>query len=224
MLITLDNRRPLRYITPHAASHPAPRHRPPDRPVPPGFLAAAGRAVFRAQSHPAGARSGRGVPPSDPGGDLPDRRGGPERDLPGARIFSPATRRARSKTARQAAGKLRPKAATAPRTGAPVALRAEAPSAQATARPRAGGATIPRTQTIPAARAAAPGVAARPPRRPTTVRAAPGPHPIKKSPLGACEQARPCRSGYITTIRRRCRSRRVRRSGLLRQQRRAGAV
>jgi hypothetical protein len=205
MLFLLDNARRLRYISPHAASHPAPRHRPPDRPVPPGLLAAAGRAVFRAQSHPAGARSGRGVPPSDPGGDLPDRRGGPERDLPGARIFSPATRRARPKAARRGPQNLRPEAAADPRTGfgtgGPVALRparGQAPEAQAPARPGAGGAAIRQTPSTQSARAAAPIVAARPPRRTATAPAAPGPHPSKKSPPEACEEARPCRSIIVT--------------------------
>jgi len=111
-------------------------------------------------------------------------------------------RRARPKAARRGPKDLRPEAAADPRTGAPVAPRAargQAPSAQAPARPTGGGETIPRTQAIQAARAAAPLVAACPPRRPATAPAAPGPHPIKKSPPGACEDARPYCSEFVTT-------------------------
>jgi len=73
-----------------------------------------------------------------------------------------------------------------------MALRAEAPTAQAPARPRTGGgAIILRTPSSQSAGPAAPVVAARPPRRPATAPAAPGPHPAKKSPTGACEDARP---------------------------------
>jgi hypothetical protein len=65
--------------------------------------------------------------------------------------------------------------------------RGQAPAAQdgasqAPARPGAGGATIPRTHAIQVAGAAAPIVAALPPRRPAIAPATPGPHPIKKIP------------------------------------------
>jgi hypothetical protein len=73
-----------------------------------------------------------------------------------------------------------------------MALRAEAPTAQAPARPRAGGgAIILRTPSTQSAGPAAPIVAALPPGRPATAPAAPGPHPFKKSPTEACEDARP---------------------------------
>ncbi len=79
------------------------------------------------------------------------------------------------------------------------AARGQAPASQAPARLGAGGATIRHTPAIPAAAAAAPIVAARPSRRPATAPAAPGPHPAKKSPTGACEDARPYCS-VIATI------------------------
>ncbi len=73
-----------------------------------------------------------------------------------------------------------------------------APSVQAPARPGAGGATIPRTSRTRSAAAAAPIVAAMPPRRPSTEPAAPAPHPIKKSPTEAYEEARPFHSTIAT--------------------------
>ncbi len=91
---------------------------------------------------------------------------------------------------------------------------AQAPSVQAPARRTAGGATIrtqrpPSTQRTQAAGAAAPSVAARPPRRRATVAAATGPYPAKKSPTGACDEAWPFRSVFVTTCARRMRSRRA---------------
>ncbi len=82
------------------------------------------------------------------------------------------------------------------------AARGQAPAAQdgasqAPARPGAGGAAIRHTPSTQSARAAAPIVAARPLRRTATAPAAPGSHPIKKSPPGACDEARP----YCSTIR-----------------------
>jgi hypothetical protein len=178
---------------PHAATHPAPRHRPTDRPVPPGLLAAACGAAVPEQSHPTGGRGGGGLPPPAPGSDRQDRGSGPGRDLPGAGIHHRTPRRARPKATRRGPKNLRAEAATDPRAGAPVALRPDpgcAPSAQAPTRPRTGGATIPRTSRAQCARAAAPIVGARPLCRAATAPAAPGPHPIKKSPPEACEEAR----------------------------------
>jgi hypothetical protein len=185
---------------PHAASHPAPHHRPTDRPVPPGLLAAAGRAAVSAWSHPTGGRSGRAVHPPAPGGDLPDRRGGPERDLPGTRIPLRAPRRGAGNLRLDPAAKAA-EAATGPRAGASVALRAapgQAPSAQAPARPGAGGAAMRHIPSTQSAAAAAPIAAARFGARPA---AAPAPRvqpPAKKSPIEACDDARPYCSIFAT--------------------------